>query len=156
MSPTIELLPISHRHRRFLHQLLNEPSVALFNDFSLPVTNHDIFDFIQYDIEANLTARGCRYVIHYLGEDVGTCGGQCDNNEFIVGFELLSEYRGKGIMTAALKRLIQIIKHDLDCHRVIAFCQQQNTPSITLLQNLGFVVDSESADNIQRMVKEIN
>lgn len=55
-----------------------------------------------------------------------------------IGFELLPEYQGQGIMNEALKKVIQFTLHTLGLETIDAFTHKDNQSSTKLLQKFGF------------------
>ena len=61
-----------------------------------------------------------------------------------LGYELLPEFHGKGIMTEALKPIIDFGFRSVGLREIEAFTDQNNMPSIRLLERLGFNKTSKS------------
>lgn len=140
----ISLRPISHRHQGFLIDLLNQPSVAKFNDFDLPVLAEDVFEFIQFDIEALLMKTGIRFVIYLDDVAIGTCGGQFKTDYFQLGFELSEAFQGQGIMAQVLPLLINDVAARYQCQTYQALVDARNVASIKLLERANFQLNKES------------
>lgn len=76
-----------------------------------------------------------------------------------VGYELLPEYHGKGIMTEALKSVLEYGFNILNLQEVLAFTHRNNTKSQILLIKQGFVlqegkVDEENIENVIFSIKK--
>ena len=65
-----------------------------------------------------------------------------------IGYVFNREFQGKGYATEAVKRLLDHIFSNLKAHRVVAFCNPENTPSWNLLERLGFRREAERIDNM--------
>ena len=82
-------------------------------------------------------------------EIVGTCGyyrGFVQNSGEI-GYILRPSYRGRGIMTEAVKLIVTFGFNTLKLHTVVAYTSPTNSESIAVLQRAGFnKVKSEHAD----------
>ncbi|MBS1524064.1 MAG: GNAT family N-acetyltransferase [Bacteroidetes bacterium] len=63
-----------------------------------------------------------------------------------VGYELLPEYQGKGIMTEALEKVIEFGFKELRFKTITANPNGKNLKSIQVLERHGFVKTSEDAD----------
>ncbi len=72
---------------------------------------------------------------------IGTCGiNKIDsiNKKCTIGFDLLKEYRKKGIMYNSLSKIIEYIFNDLKLHRIEAYTETTNTNCHFLLEKLHF------------------
>jgi RimJ/RimL family protein N-acetyltransferase len=58
-----------------------------------------------------------------------------------IGFWISEKYVGKGIAKEASKLLIDFAFKKLDINKITAFAIKENTPSISLLINLGFEIE---------------
>ncbi len=61
------------------------------------------------------------------------------NRSAQVAYELDVEHRGKGIMTEAMRWLIDKAFGEMSLHRLEARVDPKNTPSLKLVERLGFV-----------------
>ena len=55
-----------------------------------------------------------------------------------IGYKFASAYHHHGYASEAVEKLIDIAFSELNLHRISAHVQEQNAPSIRLLNNLGF------------------
>ncbi|MBE9662515.1 GNAT family N-acetyltransferase [Mucilaginibacter myungsuensis] len=67
-----------------------------------------------------------------------------DKTQAELGYELLPEYQGKGIMREAIKKVISFGKTDLDFNIITALPTPDNGPSVKLLERVGFKLDETS------------
>jgi [ribosomal protein S5]-alanine N-acetyltransferase len=66
-----------------------------------------------------------------------------------IGYELLPQYQGQGVMKEALKKVIDFAFHTLKTEIIDAFTHHSNQNSILLLQKLNFkpiIVDKANAN----------
>lgn len=63
-----------------------------------------------------------------------------------VGYDLHPDFQGKGIMSEALRTVIDYGFNTLDLQQIEAFTHRENKTSITLLKRHLFVVQSERKD----------
>jgi RimJ/RimL family protein N-acetyltransferase len=76
-------------------------------------------------------------------KETGALIGDCalkveeDGRQAEVGFSLSREHRGKGYASEAVSCLLDYAFGDLGLHRVVAVTDQENEPSIALLERLG-------------------
>lgn len=65
-----------------------------------------------------------------------------------IGYELLTEYQGKGIMREAVKKIIEYSNQTLGLKTIDAYTHKDNQSSIKLLKDLKFkTVDSVDKTN---------
>lgn len=67
-----------------------------------------------------------------------------EKQEAELGYELLPEYQGKGIMTEAVKKVIGFGFGDLKFKTIVAEPKKGNVRSIKLLEKLGFRLSRET------------
>lgn len=83
---------------------------------------------------------------------IGTCGYYrgLDKGEGELGCVLLPAYRGKAVMTEAMKMAINFGKNSIRLTRITASTAKQNTKAIKLLERLNFVqVSNGGGDEIE-------
>jgi ribosomal-protein-alanine N-acetyltransferase len=61
-----------------------------------------------------------------------------------IGYELLPEYRSKGIMYEALLKVIDFTFNTLDLKTIVADLKAINKPSVDLLEKCGFIKAGET------------
>jgi [ribosomal protein S5]-alanine N-acetyltransferase len=69
-----------------------------------------------------------------------------------VGYELLPKYRGRGIMSEVLPRVIQFGFEEMRLKFITAFPSEQNTGSVRLLEKFGFKLSSANYENTHEQV----
>lgn len=152
--------PVLITERFILRQLLDEDveeafllrSDKLINkdlDRQPCVTLEDAFNFIQKVKSSSLSY----WSIAQKGEDklIGTICLFNISKELKtceIGYELLAEYHGKGIMKEAAKKVIEFASQTLDIETIEAYTHKENESSNNFLKALGFVVAN--------MVDEVN
>ncbi len=84
----------------------------------------------------------------YLKEDPDTIIGTVSLYEIsraygraALGYKFASAHHHKGYATEALEKLISLAFGELELHRLYAHVQPDNTPSIQLLERLGFTYE---------------
>ena len=65
-----------------------------------------------------------------------------------MGYELLPEFQGKGMMSEAVNFVLKFGFKDLNLGRIEAFTNRNNFDSIKLLQNLKFIFDKDRRDEM--------
>lgn len=63
-----------------------------------------------------------------------------------IGYKFSSEVHHRGYATEALSKVLEVIFFDLQLHRVQAWVLPNNTPSIRLLERVGFVFEGINRD----------
>lgn len=84
---------------------------------------------------------------------VGTCGFYRGFAAQVgeVGYVLREDYRGKGIMTAALRLVVAYGFDELGLTSVVAYTEPDNAASIAVLDRVGFVeVTEKESDSANR------
>ena len=69
-----------------------------------------------------------------------------------IGYELSADFRGQGIMSEALPRIIKFGFEQMKLQSINAFTTEQNTHSVKLLEKFGFKLSS-GFDHIQENVR---
>jgi RimJ/RimL family protein N-acetyltransferase len=86
-----------------------------------------------------------RYVgLVSLWNDDGLFGMPPDPHAYGFGYFLDPKARGRGLVTDAIKALMDTATTYLGAERFIAFCEDDNEESIAVLKKLGFLADSET------------
>lgn len=64
-----------------------------------------------------------------------------DIREWEIGWKVHYDYWGKGYATEAARRVLAFAFHDLQAHRVVAFCNVDNAASVRVMDKLGMLQD---------------
>jgi [ribosomal protein S5]-alanine N-acetyltransferase len=74
-----------------------------------------------------------------------------------IGYELFPEFQGRGIMTEAMKKMIEICFDKLRLKRIEAYTHRENLNSIKLLHKFNFkeVVGKTDPNNANNIVFEL-
>lgn len=75
-----------------------------------------------------------------------------------LGYELLPEFQGKGLISEAVNFVLNYGLKDLDLHKIEAFTNKNNFDSIKLLQSLKFVLNQNRHDEKypENLIFELN
>ncbi len=115
-------------------------SKDFYYPYITPLTEHE--DFSKYYLESKKETRKCYLAldkdetiigIFNISEIVRGCFQSC-----YLGYGVNVDYAGKGIMSQALKLILEKIFVELKLHRVEANIQPTNTSSIRLVMQNGF------------------
>ena len=138
-----DLRPIRHKDCQAIWDILKDPQVQSFNDYGTDITKGDVYDFIQGDIERFYNQQGIRLVIvlRSSGQVIGSVGiFNIIDGQGMLGFELSSQYFGKGIMQKVLDMLFEKLTTFVPAplNSVLALVNPNNSASIKLLTKCGF------------------
>lgn len=64
-----------------------------------------------------------------------------------IGYEMLSEFQGKGIMTEALKSVIEFTFNEMKANIITAFPSSDNLSSVKILKKLNFEFENKPYNN---------
>ncbi len=107
--------------------------------------------------EYNLACRGLHVRFYvFRKEDPGTIiGTVCFHNiqTFLyscceLGYKFSSEYHHRGYASEAVEKGIDVMFTELRLHKIMAWAIPNNTPSVRLLQSLGFQLEGISRDRL--------
>lgn len=129
--------------------LLQNPLVAKYNDYGVVSSKEQVRGIIQQDIELFLNKEGVRLALYFHGTLIGCCGVYGYNQQLQqaqVGFELLPEFWGQGLMFDAMTTLIANI-HQAPLNALttlVAQAHAENQRSLNTLARLGFVLSEDT------------
>ncbi|WP_073085820.1 GNAT family N-acetyltransferase [Chitinophaga jiangningensis] len=135
------LRPFKDKDAAALFRLFSKDEVTRFMDIASFRNITDATQIITYFRELQQAEEGFRMAIMLGTELVGTCGYHKWNKPHFkaeIGYDLLPEYWGKGIMTVAVGALLDFGFQEMELNRTEAFVDPLNTPSSRLLGRLGF------------------
>lgn len=97
--------------------------------------------FIERCLSRFNEKRGCDLGIFHQGKLVGMCGFHTinmDNKFGIIGYWISKDHEGRGIITAAVKKLIAVGKKEYRMHRIEIEVDIANDRSKVIPKRLGF------------------
>ena len=75
-------------------------------------------------------------------------------NEIVeIGYEMLSEFQGKGIMTEVIKKVVEYTFTIIKAKMITAFPSLDNLNSIALLKKLNFELENKNYNNRHENIK---
>jgi [ribosomal protein S5]-alanine N-acetyltransferase len=131
-----------------LYSLRTNPIVNKYIERPLPQNIADVEKFI----EQRNTDRNDYYFIIKTLSNSELAGAIClkninkTNKYAEVGYELLPSFQSKGIMTSALRKIIDFAFTNLKLETIEAFTHVENLPSRKLLENFNFKLISGKTD----------
>ena len=104
----------------------------------------------EYKTEADHFDGSRGYVIEYKGELSGTVGFGTPNsdNGIEIGYWLRQDLQGRGIVTRSVEKIIDMLIHEMEFHRVGIRAATSNLPSRGIPERLGFKHEGTMRDNI--------
>jgi ribosomal-protein-alanine N-acetyltransferase len=128
-------------------ELRSNPETMKYIPRPLVKTTEDTLGHIAMIEEKILTNTGINWGITLQGSTkvlgiIGYYRMQPENYRAEIGYILLPEFHGKGIITEAVKRLIKYGFNDLKLHSIEAVIDPENFASEKVLQKCGFVKEA--------------
>jgi ribosomal-protein-alanine N-acetyltransferase len=143
-----------------IHKLHSDPIVNSFvgrdNSSSLEKAKKYITK-----IDNLVTNNECIYWVITLKEDNNLIGSIClwnfdlENKIIEIGYEMLSEYQGKGYMTEALKEVIKYAFEKINSSVITAFPSSDNINSVSILKKLNFKYEDKPYNNTHLNVENL-
>jgi len=132
-----------------IFRLRTDDSVNELIDRAKALSVKDAEEFIRKILTVTANGDGLTWVITLTGETklAGTVvywNLEKEKQQAEIGYELLPEYRGKGIMAEALKKVIRFGFEELKFKTIMADVKAKNIKSIKLLEKLGFQLTGEA------------
>jgi ribosomal-protein-alanine N-acetyltransferase len=143
-----------------IYKLHSDPAVNKFvgrdNSSSLKKAEDYIIK-IQNLVEKN----ECLYWAISLKENNDLIGSIClwnfdlENETVEIGYEMLSEFQGRGIMSEAVKKVIEYAFEIMKAKVITAFPSSDNVDSVTVLKKLNFELDNKTYTNSHENVENM-
>jgi len=124
------------QNRRFLRKWL--PFVDFTNKLA------DTERFVRSLLEKSAANRDEVYVIWYKHEFAGLIGFKDKdriNDKIEIGYWLIEKMTGKGIATAATRKMVNLAFRNMDMNRVQIRCGVENDKSSAIPKRLGFMFE---------------
>lgn len=124
----------------------NDPEVARFQDWALPVTEPTVRERIAAQQPAPEPGRWVNIAVEYDGEVAGdvAVGLDTDGRQAVIGYSLRADRRGLGLGREAVSALVDTLFDGLGVHRIRATLDPRNVRSAHLLEQLGFRYEGRS------------
>ena len=132
--------------------LRSDPEVMKYIPRTLIKTEEEALEHIAMIEEKINTNEGINWAITLKGNPklIGVIGHyqiQAQNYRAEVGYMLLPEFSGKGIITEALKKVIDYGFTTMQLHSIEAVIDPENSASEKVLQKNGFVKEAHLKEN---------
>jgi ribosomal-protein-alanine N-acetyltransferase len=142
-TSNLRLKEITAQDAPEIFEIFSDAEITRFLDV-VPFRNfEEAGDLVDFFAERATHERGIRWGITYKNNPqlVGTCGFNLwtkDEESGEIGYDLLKPYWRRGIMTEALKAVLQFGFETMALRRIEAYVLLDNLASERLLQSLGF------------------
>ncbi len=152
------LRPLKQKDWPSIQYLRSDADVNKFVERPRAASRQEALDFIAKIHKAYSDMTSYYWVIQ-LKDDDKMIGSICLWNfsesrlKAEIGYDLMTAYHNRGIMTEALEQLIEYSFNTLRIQSLEAFTQFNNTASLSLLNKFGFVkhhdrIDSDNSKNV--------
>jgi [ribosomal protein S5]-alanine N-acetyltransferase len=139
------LQEIKDDDQAFIFEGLSHPQVIPYYGVSYQTFEATKAQMDYYrDMQVNNTGCWWKVVSKERGEKIGAVGFNNYNkqhNRTELGYWLLPEFWGQGIVTEVLPAVIDFIFHQKRVHRIEALVETGNTASEKVLMRLGFIYE---------------
>lgn len=141
LTDKVKLTPPEHSDAEALFRLRAHPAVNKYIHRPLPTNIDDVEHFIEQRLQ---DANNSFYFIIRTLPGLALAGAICLWNidkatrYAEVGYELLPEFQGKGLMTSALQAMINFAFTELKIETIEAFTHRENLASRKLLETFSF------------------
>lgn len=143
-----------------IHKLHSDPVVNAFVGRDNSSTLKKAQDYIIR--MRNLVDRNeCIYWIICLKENNNLVGSVClwnfdHENEIIeIGYEMLTDFQGKGIMSEAIQKVIEYSFEEIKAKIITAFPSSDNANSVAILKKLNFEFEDKKYNNKHENIKNL-
>lgn len=120
----------------------NDPEVARYQDWDLPVLPGAVAEFVASQVGATTVLAGARtqVAVDHEGELAGDISVVLDpgGRQASIGYSFQPRFQGRGFAREAVGALVDALFADVGVHRVTAGVDPRNVASARLLEDLGF------------------
>lgn len=127
-----------------IFDLRSDPEINKFLDRQLCRTTEEAKNFIN-KVNENIEKGGTYYWAISLTETKQLVGTIClfdfssEKNSCEIGYELMTEFQGYGIMYEAAQKVIDFVFHTLELKKILAVTHYENQNSTNLLLKFNFL-----------------
>ncbi|TWF45129.1 ribosomal-protein-alanine N-acetyltransferase [Chitinophaga polysaccharea] len=160
-TPRFQLRPLALTDTEDVFILRSDPRVNQFLDRPVATTTADARQFIEMIQDGIANNKWIYWVITSKDNDqlIGTIGLWHivpELEEAEVGYELLADYFGKGVMLEVMPEVIRYARQQLQVKRIAALPAVGNERSIKLLERNHFTVDDALRARLEKEDDLIN
>lgn len=141
-----------------IHQLHSDP---IANAFVGRENSSNLKKAEEYIIRMqNLVSKNeCIYWVIKEKQNDNSIGSIClwnfdiENDIVEIGYEMLSEFKGKGMMTEVINKVVEYAFMEIKANIITAFPSSENIASVNLLKKLNFELEDKKYNNTHENVK---
>ena len=132
----------------------NDPEVAKYQGWSIPYSKEKGIEFVQkMSVAVAEQSKWLQIAVELKSTramigDVAFFIKRGDERQAMIGYSLSQPYWGNGYAYEAVSCLLAYLFDELDLHRVIAECDEENVASWKLLEKLGFRQEAHLIENL--------
>ena len=163
--PTIEtdrliLRNVSDKDCESFHKLHSDPIVNRFVGRENSSSLEKARAYIER-MDRLVRNKECLFWIITLKNDDSLLGSVCcwnfdfENGIVEIGYEMLPEFQGKGIMSEALKSVTEFTFNEMKANIITAFPSSDNLSSVNILKKLNFQFENKPYNNKHGNVENI-
>ena len=145
---TVSLRPVRREDVTHFFRLRSHPEVNKFLHRKPPADLAETQEWLDRLFEGEAP----RYnwcVLNGAGQEAGSVclwNFSADRTVAEIGYELLPEFQGKGLMAAAISKVCSFAFGHLNLSAILAFTHRENAASLRLLSKAGFVLEKDKRD----------
>jgi ribosomal-protein-alanine N-acetyltransferase len=142
---------ITPNEANFVHFMRSNPRVNQFINRPDKISLEEANNIINLRVSDHEQNKSSYWVIRSktADEPIGTISlwnFSEDMEKAELGYELHPEHHGKGIMTEAIKKMLDVAFNELGFVRVEACTHFENTPSLKMIKRIGFIHQGDLDD----------
>jgi len=154
-TPRLVLRPFRETDAEAFCAYRSDPLVACYQSWMVPYTLSQARVFISEMCALEPGQPGKWYQLALERKTVagiiGDCAFRrwsCDKQQAEIAFTLAREWQHQGYANEAIGRLLEYLFAELGLHRVTACCDDENYPSINVLERLGLRREGHPIENV--------
>jgi RimJ/RimL family protein N-acetyltransferase len=128
----------------------NDPEVARYQSWE-SCTEQETIDLVRDATQPGTPGEWVQFAVGLKRTSplIGDCAlkTEADGRQAEIGFTFSRAYQGRGFASEAVTRLLDYAFCELNLHRVYAITDQENAPSVALLERLGMRREGAFVEN---------
>jgi ribosomal-protein-alanine N-acetyltransferase len=144
-TPRLTLRPVTPEDVPFIHKLFSRSETNLYSGYDDIVTSAEAEQMFETYLKPGFSTHfRVVVVLKETGEPVGTIGLYYytkESRRAELGYDLLKEHWGMGLMTEAVEEVLRYAFEELNLNRVEATTDSENGASNRVLERTGFTLE---------------